>query len=78
MLGGVDFVSVIVGLFAISEVMMNVEQRITAISEMDIGNWLPTWADIKGARGRCSVVRGSVSFWVSSPDVPRRRDVCGL
>src|SRR5512147_2301728 len=32
---GVDFISVIVGLFAISEVMINVEQRITAISEME-------------------------------------------
>src|SRR5512136_641516 len=44
---GVDFISVIVGLFAISEVMINVEQRIVAISEMDISNWMPTWADIK-------------------------------
>jgi len=44
---GVDFISVIVGLFAISEVMINVEQRITAISEFDIKNWMPTWADIK-------------------------------
>ena len=44
---GVDFISVIVGLFAISEVMINVEQRITAISELEISNWMPTWADIK-------------------------------
>ena len=42
-----DFISVIVGLFAISEVMINVEQRIIAISEMEIKNWMPTWADIK-------------------------------
>jgi putative tricarboxylic transport membrane protein len=48
---GVDFISVIVGLFAISEVMVNVEQRITAISEMDIKNWMPTWADIKQCAG---------------------------
>jgi putative tricarboxylic transport membrane protein len=47
LLAGVDFISVIVGLFAISEVMINVEQRIVAISEMDIKNWMPTWADIK-------------------------------
>src|SRR5512136_2923158 len=39
---GVDFISVIVGLFATSEVMINVEQRITAISEFDITNWMPT------------------------------------
>ena len=48
---GVDFISVIVGLFAISEVMINVEQRITAISEMEISNWMPTWADIKQCLG---------------------------
>ena len=44
---GVDFISVIVGLFAISEVMINVEQRITAIDTLSISNWMPTWADIK-------------------------------
>src|SRR5512134_2433401 len=44
---GVEFISVIVGLFAISEVMINVEQRIAVISKFDIGNWMPTWADIK-------------------------------
>ena len=47
LLAGVDFISVIVGLFAISEVMINVEQRIVAISEMEIKNWMPTWADTK-------------------------------
>src|SRR5512142_1795591 len=48
---GVDFISVIVGLFAISEVMINVEQRITAIDTMNIHNWMPTWADIKQCLG---------------------------
>jgi putative tricarboxylic transport membrane protein len=48
---GVDFISVIVGLFAISEVMINVEQRLTAISEMNIKNWMPAWADIKQCMG---------------------------
>jgi putative tricarboxylic transport membrane protein len=48
---GVDFISVIVGLFAISEVMINVEQRITAISELNIKNWMPTWADIRQCTG---------------------------
>ncbi|MBM4312719.1 MAG: tripartite tricarboxylate transporter permease, partial [Deltaproteobacteria bacterium] len=47
----VDFISVIVGLFAISEVMINVEQRITAISELNIKNWMPTWADIRQCTG---------------------------
>lgn len=48
---GVDFISVIVGLFAISEVMLNVEQRIAAISEFDITHWMPSWADIKQCFG---------------------------
>ncbi len=46
LLAGVDFISVIVGLFAISEVMINVESRISAISQK-IGSWMPSWADIK-------------------------------
>lgn len=60
---GVDFISVIVGLFAISEVMINVEQRITAINTMSISNWMPTWADIK----QCgwTMVRGTgVGFFL--------------
>jgi putative tricarboxylic transport membrane protein len=58
LLAGIDFISVIVGLFAISEVMINVEQRITAISQK-IGNWMPTWADIRQCLGtmfRCTGV----------------------
>ena len=46
LLAGIDFISVIVGLFAISEVMINVEARITAISQK-IGSWMPVWADVK-------------------------------
>jgi putative tricarboxylic transport membrane protein len=56
LLAGIDFISVIVGLFAISEVMINVEQRITAISQK-IGSWMPTWADMKQCVGtmlRCT------------------------
>jgi putative tricarboxylic transport membrane protein len=58
LLAGIEFISVIVGLFAISEVMINVEQRISAISQK-IGNWMPTWADIKQSLGtmfRCTGV----------------------
>ncbi len=56
---GVDFISVIVGLFAISEVMVNVEQKITTISQSKIDHWMPTWADIKQCIGtmlRCTAV----------------------
>ena len=60
---GVDFISVIVGLFAISEVMINVEQRITAIDTMSISNWMPTWADIKQCGG--TMLRGTgVGFFL--------------
>ncbi|MFA5026399.1 MAG: tripartite tricarboxylate transporter permease [Candidatus Methylomirabilota bacterium] len=48
---GVEFISVIVGLFAISEVMINVEQRIVSISDMEIKNWMPTWADLRRCWG---------------------------
>ncbi len=48
---GIDFIAIIVGLFAISEVMINVEQRITAISQVEITSWMPTWADIKQCTG---------------------------
>jgi putative tricarboxylic transport membrane protein len=50
LLAGIDFISVIVGLFAISEVMVNVELKITAISQK-ITNWMPSWADIKQCTG---------------------------
>ena len=69
---GVDFISVIVGLFAISEVMINVEQRITAISEMNISNWMPTWADIKQCRWTMIRATGVGFFLGLLPDAPRR------
>ena len=69
---GVDFISVIVGLFAISEVMINVEQRITAIDTMSISNWMPTWADIKQCIGTMIRATGVGFFLGSSPDAPLR------
>jgi putative tricarboxylic transport membrane protein len=48
---GVEFISVIVGLFAISEVMLNIEQRIVSISNMEIKNWMPTWTDLRQCWG---------------------------
>src|SRR5512136_364301 len=50
LLAGIDFISVIVGLFAISEVMVNVELKITAITQK-ITNWMPSWADIRQCTG---------------------------
>jgi len=51
LMAGVSFISVIVGLFAISEVMFNVEQAVKAINVTEIRDWMPTWADIKQCIG---------------------------
>ena len=51
MMAGINFISVIVGLFAISEVMINVEQALKAISSTKVKNWMPTWADIRQCWG---------------------------
>src|SRR5512136_505865 len=51
LMAGVNFISVIVGLFAISEVMFNVEKAVTAINMTEIRDWMPTWADIKQSTG---------------------------
>jgi putative tricarboxylic transport membrane protein len=60
---GVEFISVIVGLFAISEVMLNVEQRIVSISDMEIRDWMPTRADLRKCWG--SILRASgVGFFL--------------
>ena len=48
---GFDFIAIIVGLFAITEVMVNVEQRIATISEMEIKSWMPTWEDLRPCWG---------------------------
>src|SRR5512136_1880692 len=51
LMAGVNFISVIIGLFAISEVMMNVEQAVARIYEMKVGDWMPTWTDLKQCWG---------------------------
>ncbi|MEW6265929.1 MAG: tripartite tricarboxylate transporter permease [Thermodesulfobacteriota bacterium] len=48
LMAGVNFISIIIGLFAIAEVLTNVEQKIALI--YDSGkkiDWMPTWADLK-------------------------------
>src|SRR5512136_1952368 len=58
LLAGIAFISVIVAPFAISEVIINVELKSPAITQK-IGNWMPTWADIKQCLGtmfRCTGV----------------------
>ena len=51
LMAGVNFISVIVGLFAISEVMINVELAVSAINMTEVHDWMPTWGDIKRCVG---------------------------
>src|SRR5512136_2760269 len=50
LMAGINFISVIVGVFAISEIMLNIEAEAEAISLAGIKNLMPTWTDMK----RCS------------------------
>jgi putative tricarboxylic transport membrane protein len=51
LMAGVSFISVIIGLFAISEVMINVEAAATLIYETKIKGWMPTWKEIRQCFG---------------------------
>ncbi len=59
MMAGVNFISVIIGLFAIGEVLVNVEQKVALIYDKKLKDIFPTWADIRrcaGAMGRSTAV----------------------
>ncbi|MEI7450065.1 MAG: tripartite tricarboxylate transporter permease [Desulfomonile sp.] len=59
LMAGVNFISVIIGLFALGEVFANVEKKITLILEKKKIDWMPTMADINrcwGAMLRSTVV----------------------
>ena len=47
LMAGIDFVPIIMGLFAISEVLSNAEQDTKCILDAKRIEWLPTWQDIK-------------------------------
>jgi putative tricarboxylic transport membrane protein len=51
LMAGVSFISVIIGLFAISEVMINVEAAAILIYETKIKGWMPTWKEIRQCFG---------------------------
>ena len=51
LMAGINFISVIIGLFAISEVMMNVEHLVKRIYEIKEIDWIPRWADVKQCIG---------------------------
>jgi putative tricarboxylic transport membrane protein len=51
LMAGVNFISVIVGLFAIGEIMINLEHPIKRIYEMKKIDWKPKWADVRQCIG---------------------------
>lgn len=59
LMGGIDFVSVIVGLFAISEVLSNSEQPAAQVYEAKLKGLLPTLQDWKDSTG--ALWRGSIT-----------------
>jgi putative tricarboxylic transport membrane protein len=51
LLGGVDFIAVIIGLFAITEVLVGVEERAAAVSLAPIGRLMPGRDELKACVG---------------------------
>lgn len=51
LMGGIEFVPVIMGLFAISEVLINAEKETRCILAGKKIEWLPTWQDMKECSG---------------------------
>jgi putative tricarboxylic transport membrane protein len=47
LMAGIDFVPIIMGLFAISEILVNAEKKTEMLLEGKKIEWLPTWQDIK-------------------------------
>jgi putative tricarboxylic transport membrane protein len=56
MMSGIDLIALVVGLFAISEVFLGVEERRVAIAEK-ITNVFPAWTDIRQSAG--AILRGT-------------------
>lgn len=59
LMGGIEFVPILMGLFAISEVLINIEKQVKFIYEGGKIEWLPSLKDIRstfGAMGRSGVL----------------------
>jgi len=57
LMAGINFVSVVIGLVAISEFLVNVEQSAKRIYDTTIRNWLPTRAEVQESLG--AIVRAT-------------------
>jgi putative tricarboxylic transport membrane protein len=51
LMAGVNFISVIIGLFSISEVLLTTEQEVGHLYKVDIAHLMPRWADIRKCMG---------------------------
>jgi putative tricarboxylic transport membrane protein len=51
LMAGINFVSVVIGLFAIGELLANVERSAAYVYDTKVKNWLPTRADIRQSAG---------------------------
>ena len=58
LLNGINFVAAAIGLFAIAEIFISIEQQITQISVMKIGKLLPTLQEIRENTG--TMIRSSL------------------
>jgi putative tricarboxylic transport membrane protein len=63
LIAGVNFVAVVIGLFAFGEIFVNVERQITHIYGARIKDWMPTWRDMRETW--VSMIRGTgVGFFL--------------
>jgi len=51
LMAGVNFISVIIGLFAITEILVTVEEAATLMYKTTKIDWMPKWADIRRCTG---------------------------
>ncbi|MFS8640541.1 MAG: tripartite tricarboxylate transporter permease [Symbiobacteriaceae bacterium] len=51
LMAGIPFISVIIGLFAVGEVLVHAEQRSTHLYQTEVRGWLPTREDLRACWG---------------------------
>jgi len=51
LLGGINFIAVIIGLFAITEVLVGVEESVAAVSMAALGKLMPRWDELRTCVG---------------------------
>ncbi|MEJ5358824.1 MAG: tripartite tricarboxylate transporter permease [Desulfobacterales bacterium] len=62
LMAGIDFVPIIMGLFAVSEILMNAEAKADLLLQTRKIEWLPTWRDIRETWG-ATIRSGFLGFF---------------